>query len=160
MSFAQRLQLALNPALPLPLHIDLGEYSCSWENKKIKINLGQKQEGFRRLSHDELMQLMRRLQANSHIVFVNLWGHGIDDATMQEMSAAIAALSELQVLVLGGACPTPYIPQQDGWPAATAPPPPPLLALHPSHTLQTMALMTKVAQRFLHLWSIFRIWKY
>ena len=106
MSFAQHLQLALDPALPLPLHLDLGKHSCSWENGKLKVNYGQKQEGFRKLSRDELMQLMRRLQASPHVILLNLRGHGIDGATMREMAAPIAALSELQALVLTSACPT------------------------------------------------------
>ncbi len=33
-------------------------------------------------------------------------------------------------------------------------------SLSVSHTLQTMALAPKAALRFLHLWFIFRIWKY
>ena len=33
-------------------------------------------------------------------------------------------------------------------------------SLSMSHTLQTMALAPKAALRFLHLWFIFRIWKY
>ena len=103
MSFAQHLQLVLDPALPLPLHIDLGQYSCSWENGKLKNGL---QEGFRKLRRDELMQLMRRLQASPHVILLNLNGHRCGAATMREMAAAIAALSELQALVLSSACPT------------------------------------------------------
>ena len=122
MSFAQHLQLVLDPALPLPLHIDLGERSCSWENGKLKVNYDQNPEGFRQLRRDELMQLMRRLQASPHVILLNLWGHEIDAATMREMAAPIAALSDLQALVLVGTCPPP--------PAATAAA---LLPLHPSH---------------------------
>jgi hypothetical protein len=78
MSFAQHLQLALDPALPLPLQIYLGEYSCSWENGKLEFNYQQKQKGFRKLSRDELMQLMRRLQASPHAILLNLIGHKCD----------------------------------------------------------------------------------
>ena len=109
MSFAQHLQLALDPALPLPLHLDLGEHSCSWENGKLKFNFDQEQKGFRKLSRDELVQLMRRLQASPHVILLNLSGHKIDGVTMRDMAAPIAALSELQALVLRGACPTPPI---------------------------------------------------
>ncbi len=101
MSFVQHLQLLLDPALPLPLHIDLGQYSCSWENGQLQIGL--REQGFRRLARDELMQLMRRLQANPHVILLNLCGQGIDGATMQEISASMAALSELRALVLYGA---------------------------------------------------------
>ena len=106
MSFAQHLQLVLDPALPLPLHIDLGKYSCSWENGKFKLQYDREQQGSRQLTRDELMQLMRRLQANPHVILLNLMSQGIDGATMQEMAAPIAALSELQALVLYSACPT------------------------------------------------------
>ena len=102
MSFAQHLQLALDPALPLPLHLDLGEYSCSWQNGKLKFNFDQQQEGFRELSRDELVQLMRRLQASPHVILLNLRGHEFGTATMREMAAPIAALSELQALLLAG----------------------------------------------------------
>ena len=118
MSFAQHLQLVLDHALPLPLHIDLGQYSCSWENGKLKVNFNQR-EGFRELSRDELMQLMRRLQASPHVILLNLTHQGIDGATMQEMAAPIAALSELQALVLGCACLT-YPCPPARLPAATA----------------------------------------
>jgi len=154
MSFAQHLQLVLDPALPLPLHIDLGKYSCSWDNGKLKVNYGQLQEGFRKLRRDELMQLMRRLQASPHVILLNLWGHGIDGATMREMAAPIAALSELQALDLTSACPTSPLnmvglqPQHNRHRHSS---------LSMSHTLQPMALATKVALRFLHLWFIFRI---
>ena len=104
---ARHLKLVLDPALPLPLHIDLGKYSCSWENGKLKVNYGQKQEGFRKLRRDELMQLMRRLQASPHVILLNLMGHKFGAATMREMAAPIAALSELQALLLGGTCPPP-----------------------------------------------------
>jgi hypothetical protein len=154
MSFAQHLQLVLDPALPLPLHIDLGEYSCSWENGKLKVDYRQKQEGFRKLRRDELMQLMRRLQASPHVILLNLDGHKFDGATMREMAAPIAALSELQALVLTSACPTSPLkmaglqPQHNRHRHSS---------LFMSHTLQTIALARKVALRFLHLWFIFRI---
>jgi hypothetical protein len=106
MSFAQQLQRALDPALPLPLQIDLGKFSCSFDYGKLKVNYEQEQEGFRKLSRDELMQLMRRLQASPHVILLNLRDHGIYGARMQEMTAAIAVLSELRALVLSSACPT------------------------------------------------------
>ncbi len=114
--YVQHLQLVLDPALPLPLHIDLGEYSRSWANGKLK--LGQFQEGFRELSRDELMQLMRRLQASPHVILLNLSNHACGADTMREMAAPIAALSELQALVLTGTSPPPD---------ATAAPPSPSL---------------------------------
>ena len=159
--FAQHFQLVLDPALPLPLHIDLGESSCSWENGKLQFGRGQ-QQGFRLLTRDELMQLMRRLQANPHVILLNLSRQGIDGATMQEMAAPIAALSELQVLVLYGACPTSPLSlsmvglqQQHNHHR---------LLHHSSlsipHTLQPTTSAPKVALRFRHLWFICLIWKY
>jgi hypothetical protein len=152
MSFAQHLQLVLDPALPLPLHIDLGKCSYSWENGKLKVIFNQR-EGFRELSRDELMQLMRRLQASPHVILLNLNGHGIDDAMMREMAAPIAALSELQALVLTSACPTSPLKMVGLQPQHNS-------SLFMPHTLQTILLAPKFALRFLHLWFIFRIWKY
>ncbi len=104
MSFTQHLQLLLDPASTLPLHLDLGRYSCSWENGKFKIAQSQ-QPGFRTLERDELLQLMRRLHAAPHAVLLNLIGHHFGEGVMQEMAAPIAALSKLQVLVLTCTCP-------------------------------------------------------
>ena len=154
MSFAQHFQLVLDPALLLPLHIDLGDCSCSWENGKLQF--GDEQQGFRKLTRDELMQLMRRLQANPHVILLNLMDQGIDGATMQEMAAPIAALSELQALVLWGACPTSPLSlsmvglqQQHNHHR---------LLHHSSlsipHTLQGTTSALKVALRFRHLWFI------
>ena len=118
MSFAQHLQLVLDPAFHLDIYphqfeIDLGEHRFSWYiclgefqyqgYGKLQYN-GQTQ-GFRKLRRDELMQLMqlmRRLQASPHVILLNLHGHKFGTATMQEMAAPIAALSELQAHVLAG----------------------------------------------------------
>ena len=154
MSFLQHLQLVLDPALPLPLHIDLGYNSFSWENGKLQDD--REQQGFRELTRDELMQLMRRLQANPHVILLNLMNQRIDGATMQEMAAPIAALSELQVLVLWGACPTSPLSlsmvglqQQHNHHR---------LLHHSSlsipHTLQATNSALMVALRFRHLWFI------
>ncbi len=99
--FTEQLQLALDPHNP-NLHIDLGMYRFSWENGKNQWSNEQRQ-GFRKLTRDELVQLMRRLLANPNVILLNLMRQGIDGATMREMAAAIAALSELQVLLLVGA---------------------------------------------------------
>jgi hypothetical protein len=105
MSFAQKLQLVLGPASTLPLQIDFGRYSCSWENGKFQF--GSEQD-FRALSRDELLHLMRRLHAAPHAVLLNLAHHRFGRTLMQEMAAPIAALSKLQVLVLPSACLPPY----------------------------------------------------
>jgi hypothetical protein len=107
MSFTQHLQLLLDPASTLPLHLDLGYNSYSWENGKFKTTIYSKQPGFRRLTLDELLQLMRRLHAAPHAVLLNLHGHFFGDGVMQEMAAPMAALSNLQALVLSRACPPP-----------------------------------------------------
>ncbi len=106
MSFTQHLQLLLDPASTLPLHLDLGWYSCSWENGKFK-EANSSQPGFRILARDELLQLMRRLQAAPHAVLLNLYGHYFGEDVMQEMAAPMAALSNLQALVLSCTCPPP-----------------------------------------------------
>ncbi len=98
-SFTEQLQLALDPHNP-NLQIDLGQYSCSWNNGKNQW-IYTRQHGFRKLTRDELMQLMRRLRANPNVVHLNLMRQGIDGATMRVMATTIAALRELQVLFLG-----------------------------------------------------------
>ena len=99
-SFSEQLQLALDPHNP-NLQIDLGKYRFSWENGKNQFS-NEQQQGFRKLTSDELVQLMRRLWANPNVILLNLMRQGINGATMQVIAAAIAALSELQVLHLGG----------------------------------------------------------
>ena len=105
MSFTQKLQLVLDTASTLPLHVDLGQYSYSWD--KGNIDYAANQPGFRQLERDELLQLMRRLHAAPHAVLLNLYGHEFGAAVMQEMAALMTALSKLQVLVLSGECPPP-----------------------------------------------------
>jgi hypothetical protein len=111
MSFTQKLQLVLDTASTLPLHVDLGEYSCSWENGEIEWAQSE-QPGFRKLTRDELLQLMRRLHAAPHAVLLNLQGQlflqGFDTDVMQEMAVHMTALSKLQVLDLSCECPPPY----------------------------------------------------
>ena len=101
MSFTQQLQLVLGPASTLPPLIDLGEWSCSWENDDFKI-VREWQPGFRKLSRDELMQLMRRLHDAPHAIVLNLYGHTFGEAVMREMAVPMAALSKLQALFLSG----------------------------------------------------------
>jgi hypothetical protein len=106
MSFTQKLKLVLDTTSTLPLHIDLGECSCSWEFGEF--NIAHKQQlGFRRLTRDELMQLMRRLHAAPHADLLNLYGHEFGAAVMQEMAAPMTVLSTLKVLVLIRECPPP-----------------------------------------------------
>ncbi len=104
MSFTQKLQLVLDTASTLPLHIDLGEYSYSLENGKFK-SAESPQPGFRKLTRDELLQLMRRLHAATHAVLLNLRSHQFGPTVMQELAAPMAALSKLRVLVLSCGCP-------------------------------------------------------
>ncbi len=120
MSFTQHLQLLLDPASTLPLYLDLGKYSCSWDNGKFKIAHEEAQPGFRKLTRDELMKLMRRLHVAPHAVLLNLYGHSFGEDLMQEMEGPMAALSKLEALVL----------------SCTRPPPPPycILRIHVSIT--------------------------
>ncbi len=140
--FRQHLQLLLDPASTLPLHLDLGRFSCSCENGKFKIAQCLKlpvfgllqflqflqQPGFRELTRDELMQLMRRLHAAPHAVLLNLYGHDFGEAVMQEMAAPMAALSKLQALIL----------------SCTCPPPPPYCILHTHVSITTAAATNSI----------------
>jgi hypothetical protein len=54
MSFTQKLQLLLDTASTLPLHVDLGEYSCSWQNGKVEW-ANRPKSGFRKLTRNELL---------------------------------------------------------------------------------------------------------
>jgi hypothetical protein len=103
MSFTQHLQQLLDPVATLALHIDLGEYSCSWQHGQLKPTQSR-QPGFRKLTRDELMQLMLRLHAAPHAVLLNLFGHCFGKVMMQEISAPMAALSKLRALVLSSTC--------------------------------------------------------
>jgi hypothetical protein len=129
MSFTQHLQLLLDPASTFPLHLNLGQYSCSWENGKFKVT-EKEQPGFRTLDRDELMQLMRRLHAAPHAVLLNLYGHHFGEGVMQKMAAPIAALSNLQALVLSCTCPRLHPIAYCAHTSASPPPPP--QQLHPS----------------------------
>ncbi len=90
----------LNPAHPLPMHIDLGEISCSWVLGKFKFET--RREGFRKMTSDELMQLVGRLQAIQcpHIILLNLDGHKLGFGMMREIAGSITALINLEVFVL------------------------------------------------------------
>jgi hypothetical protein len=102
MSFLQRL-MELDPALQKPLssQINLGLRSCSWLN--CKFVWGSQQEGFRKLTRDELRQLTCRLQAAPEVILLNLYGHGIGKSMMQEIAGSISLLDNLQVLAFPGA---------------------------------------------------------
>ncbi len=103
MSFEHLLGIALDATRQLPSQLHLGEYECSWENGKFKFNEQEQREGFRRLTQDELRQLVPRLHAAplDHVVFLDLYGHEMGCDMMREMAAPIAALKALQVLILG-----------------------------------------------------------
>ncbi len=102
MSFLQRL-MELDPNLqkPLSAQINLGLRSCSWLD--CKFVWGSQQEGFRKLTRDELCQLMCRLQTAPEVILLNLYGHGIGSSMMQEIAGKISLLDNLQVLALSGA---------------------------------------------------------
>jgi hypothetical protein len=100
MSFEDNLRRALDPTQQLPLQLHLGKYAYSWTSGKLE-KKGE-QAGFRRLTEDELRQLIRRLQAApQHLVmFLNLGFHEMGEGIIREMVSAIAALKALQVLIL------------------------------------------------------------
>jgi hypothetical protein len=100
--FNDVLRRAIDPDQQLPSQLHLGKYVYSWENGKRKYEYDR--AGFRRLTPDELRQLMRRLQAvpQSHVIFLNLGGQRIGADMMREMAAIIKELKALQVLILEG----------------------------------------------------------
>ncbi len=101
MSFNNNLRLALDCSGQLTPELHLGEWAYSWTNRKLEWKGDQ--PGFRKLTADELRQLMRRLRAApNRVVFLNLGGQKMGSDVMQEMAAAIATLKNLQVLILHG----------------------------------------------------------
>ena len=147
MSFTQKLQLVLDTASTLPLHVDLGEHSCSWENGMFK--WAPEKPSFRKLERDELLQLMRRLHAAPHAVLLNLDHHEFGAAVMQEMAAPMTALSKLQVLVLSSACPPPLYPLAYYMLASGSPPPPPQQSFQPHcNRLKKITLISRLFLAF------------
>ena len=102
MSFEDDLRLALAPAASeqLPRELHLGQYA--WTNGKLEYKGDT--PGFRKLTAEELRQLMRRLQAapQHHVILLNLVGHYMGGDMMRELAEPIAALKALQVLILSG----------------------------------------------------------
>jgi hypothetical protein len=115
MSFEDNLRRALDPTQQLPLELHLGKQVYSWTSGKLE-NKGE-QAGFRRLTEDELRQLIRRLQAAPQhlVILLNLGCHKMGQGIIPEMVSAIAALKALQVLILEctptSPLPSPFSPQ-------------------------------------------------
>ena len=102
-SFEKLLNLLLNhPSAPLPPLMELGIVGCRWLDGKFGFKK-KAQKGFRKMTPDELKQVMRRLQAAPHvIILLNLEAQRMGCKMIQEIALHITALSNLQVLGLGG----------------------------------------------------------
>jgi hypothetical protein len=103
MTFEKLLNLLLNhPSAPLPPLMELGIVGCRWLDGKFGFKK-KAQKGFRKMTPDELKQVMRRLQAAPHvIILLNLEAQCMGCKMIQEIAGHITALSNLQVLGLGG----------------------------------------------------------
>jgi hypothetical protein len=109
MSFQDNLRRSLDHIEQLPRQLHLGKHAYSWISGKLEYK--GEQAGFRKLSEDELQQLMRRLQAAPQhlVIFLNLGDHYMGEGIIRTMVPSIAALKAVQVLILKGT-PTPFPP--------------------------------------------------
>ena len=87
----------LHPTSPLPTHIDLGKCSCSWQGGVFDYDWSRQQDGFRELTREEVAQLMRKLQAASHLLLLNLY---LNPSVGGQLHICMPALTNLQVLSL------------------------------------------------------------
>ncbi len=96
------LQLLLHPTADLPTLINLGERSWSLLDGKYLREGAVKQIGFRRITPDELTQLMRKLQSSPHVIVLSLnednRNRGHLNGRLSEFAGCICALKSLQVL--------------------------------------------------------------
>ena len=91
----------LHPTSPLPTHIHLGNYSCSWQGGVFNYDYSREQDGFRELTVEEAAQLMRKLQAAPHLLLLNLLSN---PSVGGQLQVYLPALTNLQVLSLNGTC--------------------------------------------------------
>ena len=100
MSFQDNLRRSLDHNEQLPRQLHLGRFAYSWVSGKLE-KKGE-QAGFRKLTEDELRQLMRRLQAAPQhlVIFLNVGFREMGEGVIREMVSAIASLKALQVLIL------------------------------------------------------------
>ena len=89
----------LHPTSPLPIHIDLGQSSCSWQGGEFEYT--GRQDGFRRLTREEVVQLMRKLHVAPHLLLLNLESNA---SVGGQLHVCLSVLTNLQVLGLRGTC--------------------------------------------------------
>jgi hypothetical protein len=93
LSYAQRLQ-ALLRAQRLPDVINLGSYNQSCDGQWVQ------QDGFVRMTEEQLQQLARQLEAQPNVKYLNLNGNGIGPDGMRVLAAPLAMLTNLDSLFL------------------------------------------------------------
>jgi hypothetical protein len=100
--YTDQVRLALDPSEQLPRELHLGTDGMTWTNGNV--GFYGHQGHFRRLTQDELRQLMRRLQAapRDHVIFLDLGGQCMGDDMLREMLVIIKELKALQFLHLNG----------------------------------------------------------
>jgi hypothetical protein len=91
--YAQRLHAVLHGLL-LPRVINLGKYNFS-AGKQVD------QEDFIAMTAEEVQQLALRLQAQPHVIHLNLSGHEFGTEGIRVLIAPISAQTGLQTLDLG-----------------------------------------------------------
>ncbi len=93
LSYAQRLQ-ALLRAQRLPDVINLGSYNLSCDGQWVQ------QDGFVRMTEEQLQQLARQLEAQPNVKYLNLNGNGIGPDGMRVLATPLAMLTNLDSLFL------------------------------------------------------------
>ena len=102
--YTDQVRLALDPSEQLPRELHLGTEGTTWTNGQFQW-FGTLFPYSRKLTQDELRQLMRRLQAapQDHVIFLDLGGQCMGDDMLREMAVIIKELKALQFLHLNGA---------------------------------------------------------
>ena len=105
MDFEDNLRLVLSPAEQLPTHINLGEvqYNYQFVNGE-RVRQATKTSRFRKLTENELNQLLRKLQdtPHHHVIEFNIYNCCIGPSGCSALAQALPHLSALQQLNLEG----------------------------------------------------------
>ncbi len=105
MDFEDNLRLVLSPAEQLPTHINLGEFQYNYQfvnGKRVKQT--KKTSRFRKLTENELNQLLRKLQDMPHhyVIEFNIYNCRIGPSGCSALAQALPHLAALHLLTLGG----------------------------------------------------------
>ena len=95
--YAQRVQ-ALLQAQPLPNVVNLGKWNISPDGTFVQ------QDGFIRMTEEQLQQLARQLQAQPSVTHLNLYGNEIGPEGMRLQAEPIAMQTGLKTLDLSSTC--------------------------------------------------------